>query len=100
MTKEQKIQELLWLAVLVDQKTDYCVFIRYSGHVQWLEMEIRESKANYDKEVAESRIILHDKDFDERYERAKEVLTSILEKGEIHYDMLEKYERIEYGYRF
>ena len=45
--------EIMALAYLFQQKTSHCVFIDYSGHVDSLKIEIRESPENYNAELAE-----------------------------------------------
>lgn len=50
--------EVMTLAYLVNANTDYCVFVRYSGHVEDLSLDICKGK---DKEG--SLIKIHDFDF-------------------------------------
>ena len=39
--KDRLVCEIMQLAYLVQRHTNYCVFVRYSGHVDALELEIR-----------------------------------------------------------
>jgi len=46
--------ECALLAALINNKTTYCVFFSYSGHVFNVSMSIRASKENYSKDIADS----------------------------------------------
>lgn len=48
--------KMLHLAYLVQAETDYCVFIRYSGHVNNLEIEIAESKERWQNKVLQTDV--------------------------------------------
>lgn len=89
--------EIMNLAFLVDQETPYCVFIDWSGHVENLEISIRESKDRYTVKVAEMEFYTwwskRNKNKGVGYDALKakkEVLESILEHHEIPYDMCEE----------
>lgn len=48
--------KMLHLAYLVQAETDYCVFIRYSGHVNNLEIEIAESKERWQNKILQADV--------------------------------------------
>lgn len=86
--------ELVYLAKLVEDNTDYCVFINYSGHVDRLEIEICESKLEYQKRVTEAAIKTNYRFDKKQFGEIKKMLTGILDYGEIDYDM-HKLQRIQ-----
>lgn len=93
------------LALLINNRTKYCVFVRYSGHVDTLEIRICESKKNYTDQVAESDIELYPprwgyKTLVQRYEEVIETLEHFLKDDGVPYDYLHEVERIEYDYKF
>ncbi len=53
------------------EKNKVCVFYDFSGHVDWINFSLRDSKTNYEKVLYYSTI---------HYLRDKEELTSIVEK--------------------
>ena len=97
--------KIMHLAYLVNQYTNYCVFIHFSGHVNSLEITIAESKKLYMNRVLTSEFSTcykawRDKDarplIAELRERT-ELLERILTEHEIPFDDLnyeEVYERI------
>lgn len=90
------ITEIFYLAMLVHTNTDYCVFVRLSGHVDRMEVEIAKSKTDYNVIVAKTDQYIDKKNFVLRdVENAKAVLIGILEVGEIDYDLCECEEIIE-----
>ena len=97
--------EIMNLAYIVDQETEYCVFINFSGHVQGLEVEIRESKSNWSTKVAEMDFYAF---WNEKYKdipyddlKAKKlVLESILENHDIPYDMCVRIAETTYKHTF
>lgn len=88
--------ELMALAFLVNEKTDYCVFIRFSGHIDSMEIEVAASKENYLNKVLRA-------EFDTAYKEWRKtdqplianlksriaVLKQILKDGEIDYRELD-----------
>lgn len=52
MEKTEIIEELTKLAVRVNDETDYCVFVRLSGHVDWFGVEVKRSKQAFNEELA------------------------------------------------
>ena len=45
---------VLYLAYLVQRLTKFCVFIQFSGHVNQLEIDVRESKEHWQQEALRS----------------------------------------------
>lgn len=48
---KDRIPEILAVAYRIHNETDFCVFIRFSGHVNHLEIEIDKSIKNYDTTI-------------------------------------------------
>lgn len=46
--------EIAYLSLLVNLYTDYCIFFDYSGHVWSCRVSIRQSKARYSEDVADT----------------------------------------------
>lgn len=57
---DRLVLELMCLAYIVQKTTDYAVFIDYSGHVDKLNVSIRESPTNYNKEIASTDFYVAD----------------------------------------
>lgn len=102
----QKVNTIQGLALLINMKTEYCVFIQYSGHISGLEISIRASKEHYGEHVADSQVYINEKHYSgkhELYTRLDRIIETLeqflLDKG-IPYEYLRKIERIEYNYRF
>jgi len=49
--KDKLICEIIQLAYLVNEHTEFCTFIRFSGHVDSIDIEIRASKENWQSEI-------------------------------------------------
>lgn len=98
LTPEQKKERqrlfvrMLGLAYMIQLETSYCVFIDYSGHVDTLEVDIRESKKNWQQKVASCNIYTSEKY--EEFQKSGEdpnfwvkekvrILEEILESGEV-----------------
>ncbi len=105
--KDERIKlilEIMALAYLVNEHTEYCIFIRYSGHVDSLDIQITENKERYNTTVCESEFKTHfhnlydfKKETEDNYlawlKAKKETLKDILDYGEIDYsDMTEHIE--------
>ena len=54
--KDKLVIEIIQLAYLVQRYTDFCIFIRYSGHVDALEIDIRQSVTSWQTEVLKTEI--------------------------------------------
>jgi len=86
--REMLITEILYLSLLVNSHTDYCVFIRFSGHVDQLEVEICKTKERYQDIVARDGFN-YKKVSEKELKSIQDQLTSILNDGEINYDELD-----------
>lgn len=80
------VSEIMYLTVLVNLYTDYCVFLDYSGHVYSLSVSITPSKEDYNTILAEDEFRL--KPFKSGdgvawLERKRDILVQILEGREI-----------------
>lgn len=62
-TKEALIAEILYLATVVNFRTNRCVFVDMSGHVDTLHISVRESKKVYQIELAKSETSLVPMDY-------------------------------------
>lgn len=51
--KEKVIQEIMDLTFLINEQTAMCTFIRFSGHVDVLYIDISESKEDYTSRLFE-----------------------------------------------
>ncbi len=93
--KQKMILRIMQLAYLVHELTEYCVFIRFSGHVHSLEIDIRESVENWERVVMETQMRLayrkhRDKGEEFAYYKCKiDVLEQILKDGEVDLSELE-----------
>jgi 2-keto-4-pentenoate hydratase/2-oxohepta-3-ene-1,7-dioic acid hydratase in catechol pathway len=47
MEKTKLIQEIIFLAMLVQERNGHCVFVNFSGHVESMDISIRKSKKDY-----------------------------------------------------
>lgn len=106
------IMKAMNLAYLVQARTSYCVFINYSGHVDSLDISIRESREKYNNELAKSHIYGWESYYEhyKKYTTKKDknasikakidLLKSILTNHEIDYSMCEREEQINYNYSF
>lgn len=108
MTKKQQlILKIMHLAYLVHETTKFCVFISFMGHINRLEISIRESTERWENKVLETemrvRFTKHWKEMagDIAYLTAKaEVLEHILQEQEILYEELEYEEEYVRHYTF
>lgn len=58
--KTSELKPLLDLCSQVEETTDYCVFFRYSGHVNGIEIDIAKSKTKYLEMISEYNFYLDD----------------------------------------
>ena len=108
MTEEDNlIVEIMKIAYLVHRLTRYCVFIRFSGHINQCEIDIRESKEHWQQEVLST-------EFYTEYERLskwehnplaylqakKNILLKIIEDEEIPYDECDVEQHVVSEYSF
>jgi hypothetical protein len=105
-SKSQKIQELIGLAMKVQHETNYCVFVRFAGHVSSFEIDIRESKKSYNDEVVSGEFYTDgrygEERFEKNYRKMRNALLEILETGEFNpnSENVRTVERVEYDYKF
>jgi len=59
--RDELILEIMALAYAVDQRTDYCVFCEFSGHVEMLSISVRESRARWQNEIAGTEFYVNGK---------------------------------------
>lgn len=106
--RDRLIMEVLSLAYLVDAKTDYCVFLRYSGHVHGqIGIDIRQSKNEWQTEVLKSEFysayieerVKQPPEFAELKAKVK-VLRQILTDKEIPYSEVTAEEYVVTNYTF
>ena len=94
LEKNKLLAEIIAFGILINQHTDYCVFVRYSGHVDSINVELCESKRKFNTKIFEDEISTA---FSKYYQKDKEdvlniiktyrdVMKQILEDGEIPYD--------------
>lgn len=100
-----KVNKILGLSVLINEKGKYCTFVRFSGHVDEMEIDVRKSKKHYNEEIARSTFSLKrgrwgNKTLDERFDEVITTLEKFLLEDEVPYDYLQEIERIEYDYKF
>lgn len=107
LTPEQfaKVNKIIGLTLMINEQGKYCTFLRFSGHIDVVEIDIRKSKDEYHDEIADSRISLkgyrwENKTLDNRLDEVIEVLGRFVEEVDIPYDYLREIERIEYNYEF
>jgi hypothetical protein len=84
MDKIKLLTDINMLTMAINYKTDYCVFTRFSGHVDHFEIDIRKSKKLYNSDVCACEIDLRNGEYTiKRLNEAKEMLKEILESGEV-----------------
>ena len=98
--------EIFVLALLINERTDCCVFVNYAGHVDSIGIRMSESKKNYNEEIFGTEIKTnflkrHDEKNDDPLNFLKsqrDVLKYILEENDLPYDELEEYveEKVSY----
>lgn len=112
--KDERIKlilEIMALAYLVNEHTEYCVFINYFGHVDSLDIKIRESKERYNSEVCETAFKTHfrnlcdlQKETEENHlawlKAKKETLKDILDYREIDYSEMTEHIKAYASYSF
>lgn len=113
-TEEQKLErhklviEIMALAYAFQQLTDHCVFIDWSGHVDSLTVEVRESKERYQSPLAETAFYTHGrweqyrKDEDPNFwlKVKRDVLKEALDSRDVPYQEMEQVADTVYRYAF
>lgn len=103
MKKEsRKLQELIGLAMRVNVETNYCVFVRFSGHVNVIDIDVRESKEHYQNDVVSGSFYTDRSNSENRYRNMRNALLEILETGEFDPDSdhVTEEARTVYDYKF
>jgi len=80
------VSELMYLAVMVNLHTDYCVFLDYSGHVYGLTVRITPTKEDFNTVLAEDDFQLKpfvSGDGIAWLERKRDILVQLLEGTEV-----------------
>lgn len=103
-SKEALIAEIMYLAAVANFKTERCIFVNFSGHVNTLEIDIRKDKNQYGTEIASSYITLmpYETMTDQQKQRFNErvinklldiktVLESLIQDGDIDKEKLHEY---------
>lgn len=91
--------EIFVLALLINERTDYCVFLNYAGHVDSIDIRLMESKENYNERIFETEIKTN---FLKRHSEQsndplaflksqRDVMKYVLEENELPYDELEEH---------
>lgn len=83
MEKIKLMQEVIFLAMQVQEQTDYCVFVNFSGHVKSLDIDICKSKKDYEKGIAKTHIYLNHEGSIDRLKEVKATLLGFLETKKI-----------------
>lgn len=105
-TRDDLVIRVMALAHMVNQYTQYCVFIRYSGHVQSIEIDIARSKKQFSEIVLQTEFYTIYRDYagagnSEPEIMAKiEILERILQEQEIPFDGLAYSEELVREYTF
>ena len=96
-TKEERlILNIMHLSYLVDVETPYCTFVYWSGHIQQLRVNVRESRDEWQHKLFESEIsAAYRKNRDEYspqiayLKSCVDILINILKEHEIPYEELD-----------
>ena len=79
--KAKLMAEVMLLAMQVQEETGHAVFVRFYGHVDAMNIEIAQSKENYDDKLAESNFYTDEEGSVDRLKKVKETLLGFLEDG-------------------
>jgi putative sterol carrier protein len=102
-TRDDLVIRAMALAHMVNQYTEYCVFVNYSGHVQSMEIRISQSKQLYSLTVLETEFYTAYKQHsgpDAEIQAKIDVLSKILHEKLVPFDDLEYTESIVKKYTF
>jgi len=105
-TRDDLVIRAMALAHMVNQYTNYCVFIHYSGHVQSLEIVIAQSKKEFSERVLQTEFYTIYKEFADKGNSEAEILAKIeilkriLQEREIPFDELTYSEELIREYTF
>jgi len=89
-TRDDLVMRALCLAHMVNQYTEYCVFIHYSGHVQSMDIIIAPTKKRFCERALETEFYTTYKEYakesDAEIKAKIEILKHILQENEIPFD--------------
>jgi len=91
---QELVIEIMVLGFLVNQNTDFCTFVDFSGHVNHLRIDIRKSKSLYTEELCDTQFYIdkldeYEKQDDLKWLKVKrDHLKSILDTNDIPYEEL------------
>ncbi|MFC6038397.1 hypothetical protein ACFPYN_02910 [Paenisporosarcina macmurdoensis] len=88
MERTKLIQEIIFLAMLVQENTGHCVFVNFSGHVESMDISIRKSKMDYCEHICDSSISLKRGNVMKRLQEVKDTLSTFLEAREVDTTLL------------
>lgn len=97
--KAKLMAEVMLLAMQVQEETGHAVFIRFSGHVDSINIEITESQDNWQNKLADSTFSTKSEYTIERLEKVKETLLGFLEEG-VDTEQLDYWVEEVYHYTF
>lgn len=87
--RNEKLAEACYLCVMVNNHTNYCVFLNLSGHVSQISFSVRESKTAYQRVLVEDEFYFDEKRMlSRRLDKVIGFLTEILENNRINYSKL------------
>lgn len=109
--KEKLIFEIMYLGYLVNKRTDFCVFVSYSGHVDSVSVRIASSKLDYNNEIASTEFydednqdgFIGDNNFigDNKWIKSKKNhLENILKDNDIDFSQMEEVRKYTTTYYF
>lgn len=105
--RELLFLEVMMLAYMVHQRTEYCVFIDFSGHVDSLSIGIRKDVKDYQTKVCETEIYNNYKKYsgsndeqDGYLKSVRDTLREILKSSEVPVDQMEQHVEKTYYYTF
>lgn len=87
----EKLSEVCYLCILVNNQTDYCIFLNLSGHVNQISYRICESKTNYQRYIVDEEFYF---DYDSpakmnmKLDKLISLLADMLRTNRIDYDQL------------
>lgn len=88
---EKKLAEIMYLGMMINTRTEYCIFINIAGHVDQVEVNIRESKEEYDVEIARCQQYYDATDTEARLDGIIKVLADVLETKVVDYEAFSSY---------
>ena len=88
MSNEKLAAEIMYLSALVNANTKLGMFIRYSGHVDVICVDISESKENYNSKVFDKEASTNSKKGTEGLEKIRDELIQVLIDHNVFYETL------------